>query len=510
MDNQYTLKEFGALIKSKSPAYSSYSDEEIANKMLEKYPIYQSKIINNTNSNNESSGFIDRAVGGVVNTLKNISGSVYDTIANRNKELSDTNQLVNSGQLNPAVGYLRGATQGMGIINDLTNKAVEGVINSDAGKFATQATKDQFPQFSVPTEIASSVFRQSGLSDIAKNELGNIAQKYQDWEANNPNQATTLKSIFDLGQFLATLYGGTEAVKTGVPVAKEAINSLPSVIENASSKIGGIASNVGGKINLSRSIDPLEVAIKDATPTYGALSTSQKGKVLNRVQEGGILGERTVKPTKLEVEAGTELSKIPGYDPSATKLAKYQLAQNEIAKRGQELETKLDAEKIIVPKKQVVNIVKNAIADTTKDSLLIQRADPAVKNYVRVLENAVNQSDGTLGGILRLRKTLDSVYENARGKLAFGSDKLSALDEIHTSSRNALTQYLVDNAKTDVKSALRSQWNLYRASDELKFMAEKEAGSIIGRLMQQYPRSTKAVKMVGKAAGLGKAVEMGI
>lgn len=45
MDNsQITLEQFGAKIKQKYPVYSGYSDKEIGEKMLAKYPTYQSQI----------------------------------------------------------------------------------------------------------------------------------------------------------------------------------------------------------------------------------------------------------------------------------------------------------------------------------------------------------------------------------------------------------------------------------------------------------------------------------
>lgn len=38
------IKQFGAQIKSKYPAYKDYSDEEIGKRMLEKYPVYKDRV----------------------------------------------------------------------------------------------------------------------------------------------------------------------------------------------------------------------------------------------------------------------------------------------------------------------------------------------------------------------------------------------------------------------------------------------------------------------------------
>jgi len=42
---QYTIAEFGKLIKDKYPQYSGINDDELVTKILEKYPEYNDKII---------------------------------------------------------------------------------------------------------------------------------------------------------------------------------------------------------------------------------------------------------------------------------------------------------------------------------------------------------------------------------------------------------------------------------------------------------------------------------
>ena len=161
-------------------------------------------------------------------------------------------------------------------------------------------------------------------------------------------------------------------------------------------------------------------------------------------------------------------------------------------------------EKVVVPKREVTSRVQKAVNDLPNKSLLLQSSDPVIKNYMRVFKNAFNELPGTLKGVLKLRKMLDDAYENARGKQAFGSDKISALDDVNKAVRDTLYQYLVDNAKnTNVKASLRSQWNLYRALDILKTAAENESGSVVGRMIQNNPITSKVVEMGVKATGYG-------
>ncbi len=61
MDTQkLTIQQFGATIKQKYPAYSSYSDEDIGQKMLQKYPQYQDKVITSQTSQPAQSGPVNK------------------------------------------------------------------------------------------------------------------------------------------------------------------------------------------------------------------------------------------------------------------------------------------------------------------------------------------------------------------------------------------------------------------------------------------------------------------
>src|SRR5207248_9538959 len=140
--------------------------------------------------------------------------------------------------------------------------------------------------------------------------------------------------------------------------------------------------------------------------------------------------------------------------------------------------TGLQDEKILRPPQQITKVVADAVNAVPEKSLLLQKSDPVISNYTRVVKNAVAQNDGTLAGELKVRQAMDAAYENARGKLAFGSDKISALDDVHRAGRDALNQDIISHARsTDVKAGLKSQWDLLRASDVLRTKAESEAGT---------------------------------
>lgn len=341
--------------------------------------------------------------------------------------------------------------------------------------------------------------------DFAADKISNspAVQKFADSKAGRVTERIAENTVN-----LSTIAGTAAGLVKASQVASAAVRNTKVGLDATTRGV----ENIKTAISTTKKLTPDEAkaqAIRDATPDYESSTPTGKGKLLGRTEEGGFLKGRNVKSNALETEAGIELANMEGYNPSATKLAKYQAAEAEVAKRGQALEQSLKSEKIIVPKKEVGNRVKQAINEVPNKSLLLQKSDPVMSNYVRVLESAFRQVDGTLDGVLQLRKIMDDAYENARGKQAFGSDKISALDDIHTAARNSMTEYLIEKAvSTDVKASLRSQWNLYRAMDMLKIAAEKESGSVLGRKMQKYPMTTRVIKSVGNATGIGGAVNV--
>ncbi len=332
-------------------------------------------------------------------------------------------------------------------------------IYSPQGEALKTAAKDWNLKSGAPTADPKLAINGEGLQNYLK------SQGYEGVKTNIPDEGI---SVFDSGNVKFFKQGEAKAALTKESIARE------------------------------------NTAIADATPDYENSTPTQRQKLLDRVQEGGTLKGRTVKSNAFETEAGQEVSKIPEYNPSATKLEKFKVVKNEIGNRGKALSSSLEKENILVPKKEVVSTVRNAINQVPEDSLLLQKSDPVIKNYIRVLNNAADLSTGTLKGVLELRKKLDAIYENARGKAAFGSDKVAALDEVHTAARDSLTQYLIDHAKnTDVKAALRSQFNLYRALDQLQLAAERESGTSIGRFLDKNPAAKTGVNIIKKAIPFG-------
>lgn len=413
-----------------------------------------------TSQPSAGSGFLDR--------LKKAAGAGWDQIKAGAKEIS------NNRSANPGPVFEGALRAGAGVVNAVTSPisaaispVVEPIVNAAANKISNNPTVQKF----------------------ATSKAGKVTERVVD----NVNNFNTIAGA---------VVGSKAALKAGSGI-KDALTSAGKAA-SAESSASALEATLGKRI-------------QDATPSYSKKIVSEPsikledGSVLPRVNESKGLKTRTVNPTPFEVDAGKALLKIENYPIKGTNLEKYQVVQPEITRMSNELARSLKAENILRPPQQIAKVVRDAVNAVPEKSLLLQKSDPVIANYMRITKNAIEMNDGTLAGELKVRQALDKAYENARGKLAFGSDKISSLDEIHKAARDALNQDIITHAQnTDVKAALKSQWDLIRASDVLRNKAEAESGSPLGRFGQNHPLINNMLRGVvrtgANAAGVGAVI----
>lgn len=400
---------------------------------------------------------------------------------------------------------LAGASDVLGQVRGETDDIIGGLLKLGAQVTVPQPIREGITK--AVSALVSAHAQQQANGQQPQNGVGAIVDKFQ---AQNPD---LYKTIAGLGSAAAIGAGADEGPTLGE--TGQAMKAGASTAGDMVSDAAGAAKDAVTASPAQAAQKTLNGAIEDATPTYSKNLIGQSpiknadGTITPRVQEGGTFNGRTITPTKLETEAGQALAKVPDYPTTGTALEKYQSIQPEIAKQGQALRTSLASEDVVRTRGEMMDIVKTAVNKVPDTSMVLAKSDPVIQNYLRVAKNAVGGTDQTLAGELEFSNKLDQAYENARGKLAFGSDRMSALDEIHTASRNALKEDLIASAKsTDVKASLKSQWDLYRAQDVLRDKAEAEAGNALGRFKQAHPIVTKTAKAVGRAAGIGAGVKL--
>lgn len=400
-------------------------------------------------------------------------------------------------------------TQGKGGVASIPQVLNQGldVAAKTTGAVLSPITRAISPVLSPIVNAAGNAINKiPGATDML-NHVNELIDKH-------PDASKDLGNLFQTFMNVAGAMGSEEAAPKVASAVSDGLDKTGSVIGDTTSVL---KDKIVGTSKSSPSTPPVDIngAIKDATPSYNKNMVGEPaiknadGTATPRIQPGkGLTGSRTVTPTPLEVAAGNELIKVPGYKTGATALDNFNAVQPELAARGKSLSISLQSENILRPPKEIVSVIKKGINQATDESLLLSKKDPVIKTYLSTANRIINANDGTLAGELKVRQQLDSAYKNARGNSAFGSDRISALDEIHTAARNALNNDIAENAKsTDVKSSLKADSALYRAQEVLRNKAEAEGNSKIDQLMKSYPKVTKAAMTVAKGVGMGAVVD---
>lgn len=341
------------------------------------------------------------------------------------------------------------------------------------------------------------------------------------------NAATGAKALYDSAPSLINTLSGGRLLSNENSVAETAKN-VSNIWQKAYStgEEGALTANSGTAVS-SR--------VADATPAYdkslvGENVKNPEGKIVPRVNEGtGLGGQRTVTTSASEAQSGQELNNLKNYPDNGTALEKSQAVGKGINTEAESMRSGLQAEDKTNPldtnaeKIKISELVRQNLPEdiqakvgvnTPEENSMLKGMSEkagspipeggkydlrapgetpnfpktAAGNYYSKVMDSLNEYDGTREGKLNLRQAIDSAYESARGKLAWGSDSQNALDEVNTSIRDSLNKDLAATTEdTDTQASLKKQTNLYRAKDVLNSKAQAEAPSEIGRFFQQHP-----------------------
>ncbi len=380
--------------------------------------------------------------------------------------------------------------------------------------------------YNKPTEAVSSFVNWLG-------DMIGGTKHAQDFVMKHPDAAKALENTAKTTGALAETAGNV-ALATGAGEIKGK-DIIPNIKEGASATVKNFK-EAGTSFKEAVTKSPIEIAaeqakqakiktesfqknaIKDATPSYNKkiigenMVEGPNGKMIPRLSEPDTLNPtkpRTVNSSTSEIDAGKELTTVPGYqaliEKNATALDKANLVQNEIVTRAKALDASLEKENVLRPPKELNKLVKDATTKAGSESLLLQKADPAIKNYNRVANIAIKDSPGTLAGERKVVLKLDQAYEDAGGK--YMNNK--ALDQIHRAARNALIDDMEAKAvSTEVKASLKSMKNLYNANDVLWEKAREEGGTKWEQFKKAHPIISKTAATVGRYTGLGEAIHL--
>lgn len=292
---------------------------------------------------------------------------------------------------------------------------------------------------------------------------------------------------------LGALLGFGELATTGIvgAVSKEPVKQLAKkTIKSGTEKIAQI-----------RKLTPEAKAagvLEDVVPTREILTKQERIKALKNREDGGIFDEGSYKPTDRNKEIAQVIQRtIPEYNAKDTFLNKTKVVQKKLKELPETFGKYLSGLKVAVPKRELYSKVEKVAKETAKNSLLLEKSDPVVKNYLSLVKRVLNQVEGNPNGVWDLRIKLDDAYKAQKGKTAFASGKETALENIHKESRDELNRILKEIGGENAETFLKDYAALKEAEKTLARKAEKEPRSKFGRLKGKFPKISGAV---GEAA----------
>jgi len=214
MDDKLTLEEFGQTIKMKYPEYQGFSDKEIGEKTLQKFPEYNNRI---------------KGDEGFVADLKGIGTGIKESAIERSDKFGEIDDAQDAGEQGAVRSLLQKFGQGAGFASDIVGETFIGAIKA----LTPQGTQEK----------AGEVI-ESGVEKIADTEL---AEKIVGvYEGLDPEKQRDLQAV------LGVLSLGTDAVGGAVlknPVkagAKKTVEAVGNTAQKVSAGTGKAVDTVVG------------------------------------------------------------------------------------------------------------------------------------------------------------------------------------------------------------------------------------------------------------------------
>ena len=208
----------------------------------------------------------------------------------------------------------------------------------------------------------------------------------------------------------------------------------------------------------------------------------------------GWRGEKVYNPTEFQDEIIDAANDVPGIDPQLTYVENYNAIDDHIGQLSEDLLAQIDElGNPQVDRAGLVGELQNIVERLPEmDEALTLSGDAqgVARRILRKAENLINNSDGSVRGILEARQELDQwVREYTKG--AFDSQTnnatQTALRIIRTRLNGVVADAVPDAAVSDT---LRNQHLLYKSLEELEPKTANEAHSTLSRLYQNAHRAT--------------------
>jgi hypothetical protein len=364
-----------------------------------------------------------------------------------------------------------------GGVGEIAGDAIMTGISYLTPDLAKEAVDDAFNYVS-QTEAGKEGLRLATLS----------VDKYKGWADANPDDAKLLESYFNIGAFL------TPATKIKAPildVAETLEDTGGNLVKSGRSKIIGEERDIitamlepDAKHLTGEDFDVSEITQKI---TYNPQSPYTQ-ETIDIVTDSGI-----VKPKKT-------------YTYNSKKLG-------EAAKRERNiLEARLAREDVILNKANVLREIETKAQQFLDEAQRTIGDETKLKQVNSIFGEAVRQvqnSDGSLLGLLEARRGVDKFTRSYDGKVDFTTQ--NSLATASRSVRNAMNEILEREAKnTEVARSLRKQAAFLDAAKILNKKISKDGRTVFARLAKvagNYMPRTPLAQAATASAAAGLATQ---
>lgn len=360
--------------------------------------------------------------------------------------------------------------QSAGFVMDFTGELVmEGI-----DLFLPDSLEDSIKQKTVEAinYISQNPTAQAGLEVLDKGE-----EAYKEWKKKNPNSATELESVVNLGVFFTP----NAARKTLAPVVKPKDPVVTQLGEAATAQIKKLEDVM--RLSGEKALDA-----KKAKKAYELVMPV-------RIEEGrlkdatapSMFRKAKIEPNVQEAKTIAHISNI--INPSKSDIYNFNLVLKNNEKEAAMLRGVLGAKRsVVIPRNKMQGYINKALDDVMKEPLA-QTADMqrVIGRMKEDIAGIVAKSDENPIGALDLRQNIDKYLEE-KFKF-FSKDQPVVLDSAGRKARQSINDLLNDSINDDfVKNSLEKQHLNFLALKEMEKKAIKQTDSVISNTLSNIKR----------------------
>jgi len=406
---------------------------------------------------------------------------VSGIISERGENFAESLERQRLGQQTAVESGVQLAGQTVGAVFDIAFEGAKSILG-----LAPESVKEV-------VGTAGKAFLDTEIAQAGLQALQGGVEMYEGWKAENQRAAANLEAVLNIASIIpvgaGTKSGVSIASKTGKPLLKTGTAIEKSAIAKQA----------------ARTAD--EVADLISPPVKK--TKLPKGKNLLDIEEGGIFqGRKFSTDNPLDREIIETVSQIPGIE-KGNVLAKGQTMERYIASEAEKL-VKLTKEKdVIFPKQELLARLNSVKEELAKTPLLTGDAGKSAERVVAEYSRRIQQADGKLSEVLKVRKDMDAWVRKFAGDKALSGEKANAMSIAVKELRDATNDYLISKSPvgSEIQNSLKRQSNTFRALDNVKPKALNEAGSKIERLINTVSEKlgvrSKIVQTLGLFTGVG-------